>query len=136
MKRAKKLLLVLVVLVLISQIPFAYRRYKLGRLNAEIHIVNSSRKPLRSSPTFTEYKGVAHVHSFLGGHSTGTFNEIISAATANQLQFVIMTEHLEQEIDTAEMTLKGEHGGVLFVNGNEIQTASGERLLAVPSDWS
>jgi hypothetical protein len=136
MKRAKKLLLVLVVLVLISQIPFAYRRYKLGRLNAEIHIVNSSRKPLRSSPTFTEYKGVAHVHSFLGGHSTGTFNEIISAATANQLQFVIMTEHLEQEIDTAEMTLKGEHGGVLFVNGNEIQTATGERLLAVPSDWS
>lgn len=136
MKRAKKLLLVLVVLILISQIPFAYRRYKLGRLNAEIHTINSSRKPLKNTPTFTEYKGVAHVHSFLGGHSTGTFNEIISAATANQLQFVIMTEHLEQEIDTAEMTLKGEHGGILFVNGNEIQTATGERLLTVPSDGS
>jgi len=136
MKRAKKLLLVLVVIVLLSQIPFAYRRYKLGRLNAEIQLINSSRKPIQSNQAFTEYRGVAHVHSFLGGHSTGTFGEIISAARANQLRFVIMTEHLEQELDTAGMTLKGEHEGVLFLNGNEIKTANGERLLAVPSDGS
>jgi hypothetical protein len=134
MKRAKKLVLVFAVVVLLLQIPFIYRRYKLGRLNAEIQVVNSSRKPIQTTTPFTEYKGVAHVHSFLGGHSGGTFSEIISAAKANQLQFVIMTEHLEQEFDTADMTLKGQHGGVLFVNGNEINTANGERVLTVPSD--
>ena len=136
MKRAKKLGLVLAVIVLLSQIPFAYRRYKLGKLNAQIQVINSSRRSLQNNPSWTEYKGVAHVHSFLGGHSTGSFSEIISAAAANQLHFVIMTEHLEQEFDTAEMTLKGQHGGVLFVNGNEISTADGERLLVVPSQGS
>ena len=70
---------------------------------------------------------MVHVHSFLGGHSAGTFAEIISAAQANQLQFVIMTEHTEKDFDTAAMTLKGMHGGVLFINGNEVSAANGDR---------
>lgn len=73
-----------------------------------------------------------HVHSFLGGHSSGTFSEIISAAKANELQFVIMTEHLEQDFDTASMTLHGEHAGVLFVNGNELSNENGDRTLELP----
>ena len=136
MKRAKKVLLGLLIAVLLSQIPFAYRRYKLGRLNAQIQVINSNRKPVQTNSGFREYKGVAHVHSFLGGHSAGTFSDIISAAKANQLEFVIMTEHLEQEFDTAAMTLKGDHAGVLFVNGNEISSADGERLLVLPSEGS
>ncbi len=85
---------------------------------------------------FTEYKGVVHVHSFLGGHSAGTFSEIISAAQANQLQFVIMTEHTEKDFDTAAMTLQGMHGGVLFINGNEVSAANGDRLLVLPGEVS
>jgi hypothetical protein len=77
-----------------------------------------------------------HVHSFLGGHSRGSFSEIISAAQANQLDFVVMTEHPARDFDSAEMTLKGSHGGVLFLNGNEVSTASGDRLLMVPGDVS
>ena len=75
-----------------------------------------------------------HVHSFLGGHSTGNFADIISAAQANQLNFVVMTEHPSPNFNTAEMTLKGNHGGVLFVNGNEVSTALGDRLLLIPGD--
>jgi hypothetical protein len=33
------------------------------------------------------------------------------------------------------MTLHGPHGGVLFVNGNEVSTANGDRLLLLPGDW-
>ena len=44
-----------------------------------------------------------------------------------------MTEHALQEFDTADMTLKGIHGGVLFINGNEITTESG-RWLIIPED--
>ncbi len=73
-----------------------------------------------------------HVHSFLGGHSSGTFSEIISAAKANQLRFVIMTEHLEEEFDTASMTLRGEHAGTLFVNGSEVSADNGDRTLELP----
>ena len=71
------------------------------------------------------------MHSFLGGHSSGTFQEIISAAKANELQFVIMTEHTEKDFDTDMMTLRGMHAGVLFVNGNELNL-DGNRLLTIP----
>lgn len=134
MKRWKKLLLLLLVLVLLSQIPFAYRRYKLGRLHAAIQQLNSQRVVTEDNGGFTEYKGVVHVHSFLGGHSSGNFEEIIASAQSNQLSFVVMTEHPAKNFNTAEMTLKGEHGGVLFINGNEVRTAAGDRLLLIPGD--
>jgi len=118
---------------LLSQIPFAYRRYKLRRLSNAILLVNSQRVSLNDD-RFAEYKGVVHVHSFLGGHSSGTFSEIVDAAKANGLQFVIMTEHTERDFDTSAMTLRGMHAGVLFVNGNEVSTANDERLLVIPSD--
>ncbi len=79
MKHWKKLLLLLVVMILLSQIPFAYRRYKLGRLNAAIVSLESQRQTSVSDDGLLEYRGVAHVHSFLGGHSAGTFQEIIAA---------------------------------------------------------
>ena len=135
MKRLKTIVLVLVVLILISQLPFAYRRYKLGRLHAAIQQLNSQRKMEQSrDDTYAEYKGVIHVHSFLGGHSTGNFADIIAAANANQLHFVIMTEHPSKDFDTAAMTLQGFHGGVLFVNGSEVVTANRDRLLVLPGN--
>jgi len=134
MKRWKKLLLLLLVIVLLSQIPFAYRRYKLGRLHAAIQQVNSQRVVSPASDGLAEFKGVVHVHSFLGGHSSGNFEEIISAAQSNQLDFVVMTEHPAKNFNTSEMTLKGEHGGVVFINGNEVKSATGDRLLLIPGD--
>ena len=136
MKRWKKILLAVLSIILLSQIPFAYRRYKLGRLNAAIHALESQRQRPSSSDGFTEIKGVAHVHSFLGGHSAGTFQEIVDAALANELKFVLMTEHPATNFDTASMTLKGDHAGVIFINGNEVRTASGDRLLLFPGDQS
>jgi len=132
--RSKKLILPIVFFVLLlSQAPFAYRRYKVGRLSSAIRRLNSQRTPAQPDG-FVDYKGVVHVHSFLGGHSTGTFSEIISAAQANQLQFVIMTEHTEKDFDTAAMTLKDKYGGVLFINGNEVSAENGDRLLVLPGD--
>ena len=137
MSRSKKVLLLILGFILISQIPFAYRRYRLGKLNAAIQSINSSRVSTENTNApFREYKGVIHVHSFLGGHSTGTFQEIIAGAKTNQLDFVIMTEHTESGFDTSALTLSGIHEGVLFVNGNEVETASGDRLLAIPGDAS
>ena len=105
----KKLLLALLIVILLSQIPFAYRRYKLGRLHSAIQTVNTERAPEPDQLGFSEYKGVLHVHSFLGGHSRGNFEEIIAAAKSNQLAFVVMTEHTSGNFDTAAMTLKGMH---------------------------
>lgn len=135
MKIRRLVLLVVALLLLLSQTPFAYRRYKLRRLSAGIQQLNSERR-VPEPYGFKDYKGVVHVHSFLGGHSSGSFSEIIAAAQANQLQFVIMTEHTEKDFDTAAMTLQGMHGGVLFINGNEVSAPNGDRLLTLPGELS
>ena len=132
MKRWKKIVLVLVGLLLLSQVPFIYRRYQIGRLHAEVERLNSERVADQGGNGYADYKGVIHVHSLLGGHSTGNFEDIIKAANLNQLSFVIMTEHPSRYVNTALMTLKGLHEGVLFVNGNEISTSEQDRLLLMP----
>jgi hypothetical protein len=115
-----------------SQVPFAYRRYKLDRLRAAIQQLNTSRITPPNNGKFVEYKGVAHVHSALGGHSKGTFEEIITGAKANNLNFVLVTEHTAQRYNTADLTLKGEYDGILFINGNEINSSGPDRLLLLP----
>jgi hypothetical protein len=127
----RKILILLLGLLLLSQLPFAYRRYRLGRLRNTIQQLAAQRLTSTESD-YVDYQGVIHVHTFLGGHSTGNFAELISGAKANQLDFVIMTEHPQAEFDTSAMTLTGMHAGILFVNGNEVSTASGDRLLLIP----
>jgi hypothetical protein len=128
----RKILIAILGLVILSQLPFAYRRYRLRRLNNTIQQLAAQRLPPSTERDYTDYKGVIHVHTFLGGHSNGNFAELISGAKANQLDFVIMTEHPQAEFDTSAMTLVGMHAGILFVNGNEVSTANGDRLLLIP----
>ena len=131
-KRWKKVVLVLLGLVVLAQVPFVYRRFRLRRLSIMINELNSQRAAEQADSSYRDYKGVVHVHSLLGGHSTGTLSDIIEAANANGLDFVVMTEHPSKYMDTSEMTLKGVHGKALFINGSEINTLNNERFLLMP----
>src|SRR5690349_8170332 len=128
----RKIFIALVALIILSQIPFAYRRYRLRRLQNTIQQLANEHTSSSNATGYVDYKGVIHVHSFLGGHSTGSFSELIAGAKASLLDFVIMTEHPQAEFDTSAMTLNGSHAGILFINGNEVATASGDRLLLIP----
>jgi hypothetical protein len=133
MKRWKKIALALFVLLLLSQTPFIYRRYRLGRLGAAIAALNSEHLPAQPDEQFDDYAGVFHVHSSLGGHSTGRLEEIVRAARADRLAFVLMTEHPSALVNTAEATLRGTHEGVLFVGGSELAAFDGGgRLFVLP----
>lgn len=132
MKRWKKIALVLLGLLLLSQAPFAYRRYRLRRLSAAIAELNAARAPAPADDPFEDYAGVFHVHSSLGGHSTGALEEIVRAAKADGLAFVIMTEHPSALTNTSEATLRGTHEGVLFMGGSELAASDGGRVFAVP----
>ncbi len=127
MKRWKKVALVIFVLLVVSQAPFVYRRYRLGRLRAEIDRLNAARVEPAAEDAYADHKGVIHVHSFLGGHSTGRLDEIVEAARANGLAFVVMTEHPARHVDTSAATLSGTRDGVLFVPGSELSAADDER---------
>jgi hypothetical protein len=130
-KRWKRWTLLLLGLLVLSQSPFVYRRFQLRQLRAKIQELNSSRT-INQADAYADYKGVVHVHSLLGGHSTGSFADIIGAANQNGLSFVVMTEHPSATIDTAAMTLNGFQGGVLFINGNEASTLTSDRFLVLP----
>lgn len=133
MKRWKKFALVLIGLLLLLQTPFAYRRYRIGRLSAAIAELNAARTAAPPDDAFDDYAGVFHVHSALGGHSTGTFDEIVRAAKDNRLAFVVMTEHPNAFVNSAEATLRGTHEGVLFVGGSELAASDGGgRLFVAP----
>ena len=131
MKILKRILLAFFVIILLAQIPFIYRRYQIGNLAAKIAKLEKGRVH-RDDAQYKEYKGIIHAHTSLGGHSTGTFDELIAAANSNDLDFVLMTEHWSDAFDTSAMTLNGIYGKTLFVGGNEIDTADGDRFLMVP----
>lgn len=131
MKIIKRIVIGFVVAVVALQVPFIYRRYQIGRLADRIGALQNTRTPA-SIPAFREVKGIIHAHSSLGGHSHGTFDELIDAANRNGLDFVVMTEHYSDKFDTSALTLNGIYGSTLFVGGNEIDTASNDRFLLIP----
>jgi hypothetical protein len=128
-KRWKRTVLALVAIAALAQIPFIYRRIQIGKLSQRIASLNANRTPL-DTPRYKELSGAIHVHTALGGHSSATFDELIAGSKG--LDFVVLTEHTADLIDTAAMTLNGTYGGVLFVGGNELDTASGDRMLLLP----
>ena len=81
----KKILLALLAVIVISQIPFAYRRYRLSKLNRAIQQLAAQRAAPSADVDYVDYAGVIHVHSSLGGHSTGNFAELIAAAKTGKV---------------------------------------------------
>lgn len=130
MKLRTKIFLGFIVIIALLQVPFIYRRYQISKLSEDLAKLNAERVEVTSN--FRDYKGIIHAHTSLGGHSTGHFEELIKAAQANDLDFVIMTEHTSEFFDTSALTLKGKYGKTLFVNGQETNTASGDRFLLIP----
>src|ERR1044071_6286492 len=135
MTRRKKIALALLALLLVSQAPFAYRSYRLRQLGAAIDELKARRgaEPPPDGRPVREYVGVFHVHSFLGRHSTGTLEEVVRAAKAGRLDFVVMTEHPQPNLDTAAATLNAVYDGVLFVVCCDLVPARLRRHPAEPS---
>lgn len=117
--------------LLLAQLPFVFRRFELNNLRRALDHINA-RRVEHADERFREYVGVAHVHTALGGHSTGTLADVVTAARAERLDFVVMTEHTEADYDTAAQTLSGKHGGTIFLAGNETQAQDGGRFLVLP----
>ncbi|MDQ3374873.1 MAG: hypothetical protein M3521_13420 [Acidobacteriota bacterium] len=128
MKLWKKIAIVIFVIVFLAQIPFIYNRYKIGQLAGKISTLETQ-KIKTENQNYNDFQGVIHVHTLIGGHSTGNFDELIDGAKKNALDFVVMTEHTSEFFDSSEMTLRGVHNGILFVNGQEVETASRDRFL-------
>ncbi len=133
MKLWKKIACAFLAIILLVQIPFIYNRFQTGNLAGKILSLQNQRSNT-ANQNYRDLKGVIHVHTALGGHSTGSFDELIEGATANNLDFVVMTEHTAASFDTSALTLNGFYKNTLFIGGNELDTKSGDRFLLINSD--
>jgi hypothetical protein len=75
-----------------------------------------------------EIRGAIHVHSNYSD-GTGTVEEIIAAAQAAQLDFIILTDH--DNSDAAKDGYGGRYGKVLLVVGAEVSPPRGGHCLAL-----
>lgn len=130
-KNLIKIFIAALVILVLAQIPLIYRRYQVAQVSQKIAELNTQRTDQKNE-FYNEYKGVIHIHSSLGGHSTAHFDELIDAANSNDLDFVVMTEHYSDKFDTSALTLNGVYGKTLFVGGQKVDTGDGDRFLLIP----
>ncbi len=131
MKIVKRIVIALIAIIVLLQIPFVYRRYEVGQLAGKIASLRSQRVQI-PNPAYRDLKGIIHAHTSLGGHSHGSFDELIDAANTNGLDFVLMTEHYSDKFDTSALTLNGVYGKTLFIGGHEVDTSTSDRFLLIP----
>ena len=76
--------------LIVVQLPFFYALYQSHRV---ARYLSSLPRQEVESPPFVDVKGTIHVHSAAGGHSTGTYPEIIEAAKEAGYRYLFLTEH-------------------------------------------
>ncbi|RPI28473.1 MAG: hypothetical protein EHM61_05030 [Acidobacteria bacterium] len=110
MTRRKRLLLFVLLLLLLFQLPFVLSLYRTARLHrylASLPLVDIPKPP------FQDIRGGIHIHSAAGGHSLGTYPEIIEAAKKCGYRYLFITEHpkphslFQQVIDPDIVTIYG-----------------------------
>ena len=92
------------------------------------------RKPLASvaarvginPKTYRDYAGVMHVHTTYSHDAHGTLEDVVRAANAQRLDFVVLTEH--NTLQPLRDGKAGWHGNTLVLVGMELSTRGGHYL--------
>ncbi len=72
---------------------------------------------------YGDFRGVIHAHSYLSHDSEGTPSRVIQAAQTAGINFMLMTDHPSPY--SVRHGLRGMHGGILFMPGQEINSEDG-----------
>ena len=97
----------------------------LTRPPRQLHFTGPDRAEA-SQTGYQDYTGVIHVHTTYSHDAHGTFEDAVRAANAQQLDFLIITEH--NTLQPLRDGKQGWHGAVLVLIGVEISTRSGHYL--------
>ncbi len=118
----------IVVVVVLGAIAFAvifrgalYNRYYLfPKQAAAWKQIAESRQEVTLDDGWTEYRGVCHSHSELSHDSEMKFPDILRAAKIADIKFICMTDHAREGRADYSTGWKGDHEGVLFIRGFEL----------------
>ena len=125
-RRAAKVLLAGIGLVVLVALwwfgPALYHRWWLfPKQTAAIGALATQRQTVPPPPGWRELVGACHVHSYLSHDSNGRFEEILAAATAARLDFVLVADHASAGQADYSRQWTGVHKGVRFVPGFELK---------------
>ena len=114
----------LFVFLAVLQLPFLYPLYQSYRLHR--YLSRFPEEGVEMPAPFQDLRGAIHVHSAAGGHSLGTYPEIIQAAKAADFHYLFITEHpkdpaLFNPIHDPDLVL---------IYGNEEKPENGLRILS------
>ncbi|MGW8179057.1 MAG: hypothetical protein ACWGQW_09875, partial [bacterium] len=76
-------------------------------------------------PPFRDLRGTVHVHSAAGGHSLGTYREIIESAKQAGFQYLLLTEHPKEPSLYAEIS----DPSLIVIYGTEEEREDSGRTL-------
>lgn len=103
----------LISLFLLFQVPFLYALYQSYRLRQ--YLASWPRPGVETPAPFRDLRGGIHVHSMAGGHSLGTYPEIIEAARQAGYHYLFITEHPR----SPPLFLPIEDAEILVIYGSE-----------------
>ncbi len=95
MKAVWKYLRWVLLVLAILQLPFLYRLWETQQLAGYLRRLPA---PVKLDDPFQDIRGSLHVHSAAGGHSLGTYPEIIQAAKQAGHRYVFITEHPREPV--------------------------------------
>jgi hypothetical protein len=122
---AMKALRWIVLLLLLAQLPFAWTLWHSWQVRRYVSAMAEQRQ--ETPHPFRDLRGGMHIHSAAGGHSLGTYPEIISAARQVGYHYLFITEHprpqaLFRPLDDPEL---------LILYGHEIPIDTDTRVLVL-----
>ncbi|MCJ7449182.1 MAG: PHP domain-containing protein [Bacteroidales bacterium] len=127
---------ILITLIVLSAPAMWHRWVIYPRLEKQ---VNKFSKLWKEPPVLAQlntYRGVMHVHSYWSHDSEGTLYDIIPAAKNAGIEFIFLTDHPRDNIDTFPRGYKGYYEGILIEPGSEKQGFDAWPLDSAIIDWS
>ncbi|MFA5327878.1 MAG: hypothetical protein WC384_08820 [Prolixibacteraceae bacterium] len=91
------------------------------KLANQIDAFQELRKEPPALTSLKTFRGVMHAHSYLSHDSEGTIYDLTTAAKADGINFIFLTDHPRYDLDTIPKGYHGNYGGVLIESGSEKQ---------------
>jgi hypothetical protein len=115
----------IVLILLVAQLPFAWSLWNSYRVSRYLATMAEQRE--EAVHPFQDLRGGMHIHSAAGGHSLGTYPEIISAARKVGYHYVFITEHPRRQ----PLFVPIYDPELLMLYGHEIPKEADTRVLVL-----
>ncbi len=84
----------------------------------------------------TDYQGVLHAHSYWSHDSRGVIKEILPAAQQAELDFIFLSDHIRNKLDSFPRGYHGNYDGVIIEAGTESKNIMVTPMQEEVLDWN